>query len=425
MFKQVLHIEKPKVVAVINSIGEENDRQTSEQIAKQMEKNANIDPTRTHLNCDLIEGIDHTLKLNERVNKRIKEGYTSDRKIRTDAVRICDGVFGAGAEFFAGMSDEEIKKFGTDFAEFLVQKVGKKNIVGCRLHMDEKAGKDEKGRQLYAVHIHFQFVPLKDGKLVRREFGISKNGLAYWHTECAKWMQSKGWELERGDERQPWQEPIKHEQPNEYKRKHYSDKIPSVKLEKILHEIDGKVDISKGFFSSKETAEMDADDYRKLRDIAGHVVALRHKVEELERSTKDIKHMHSRFDKKMDELDGDIDFMRQMNAELADQNAQQEAKRLISELKLKNGEADRRLRQAKEEQKTAEKLADAVIDRALNDPPKREALITTFRENAFNYLKKADPKLYEEILNIGRRESMATEKKVLELGKDKSKGRTM
>lgn len=425
MFKQVLHIEKPKVVAVINSIGEENDRQTSEQIAKQMEKNANIDPARTHLNCDLIEGIDHTLKLNERVNKRIKEGYTSDRKIRTDAVRVCDGIFGAGAEFFAGMSDEEIKKFGTDFAEFLVQKVGKENIVGCRLHMDEKAGKDEKGRQLYAVHIHFQFVPLKDGKLVRREFGISQNGLKYWHTECAKWMQKRGWQLERGEERQPWQEPIKHEQPNEYKRTHFSDKVPSVKLEKILHEIDGRVDVSSSFFSKKETAEMDANDYRKLRDIAGQVVTLRRRVEELERSTKDIERMHSRFDKKMDELDGDIDFMRQMNAELADQNAQQEAKRLISELTLKNEEADRKLQQVKEEQETAEKLADSLVDRALNDPPKREALITTFRENAFNYLKKADPKLYEEILNIGRRESMATEKKELELGKDKSKGRTL
>lgn len=391
MFKQVLHIEKPKVVAVINSIGEENDRQTSEQIAKQMEKNANIDPARTHLNCDLIEGIDHTLKLNERVNKRIKEGYTSDRKIRTDAVRVCDGIFGAGAEFFAGMSDEEIKKFGTDFAEFLVQKVGKENIVGCRLHMDEKAGKDEKGRQLYAVHIHFQFVPLKDGKLVRREFGISQNGLKYWHTECAKWMQKRGWQLERGEERQPWQEPVKHEQPNEYKRKHFSDAIPSVKLEKILHEIDGRVDVSSSFFSKKETAEMDADDYRKLRDIAGQVVALRHKVEELELSTKDIKHMHSRFDKKMDELDGDIDFMRQMNAELADQNAQQEAKRLISELKLKNEDADRRLQQVKEKQETAEKLADALIDRALNDPPKREALITTFRENGFQLPEESGP----------------------------------
>lgn len=425
MFKQVLHIEKPKVVAVINSIGEENDRQTSEQIAKQMEKNANIDPTRTHLNCDLIDGIDHTLKLNERVNKRIKEGYTSDRKIRTDAVRICDGVFGAGAEFFAGMSDEEIKKFGTDFAEFLVQKVGKENIVGCRLHMDEKAGKDEKGRQLYAVHIHFQFVPIRNGKLVRREFGLSQNGLKYWHTECAKWMQKRGWQLERGEERQPWQEPIKHEQPNEYKRTHFSDKVPSVKLDKILHEIDGRVDVSSSFFSKKETAEMDADDYRKLRDIAGQVVTLRRRVEELERKTKDTEKNRSRYYDKMDELDGDIDFMRQMNAELADQNAQQEAKRLISELKLKNEEADRRLQQVKEKNETAEKLADALIDRALNDPPKREALITTFRENAFNYLKKADPKLYEEILNIGRRESMATEKKKLELGKDKSKGRRM
>ena len=52
MEKQVLHIEKPKAVAVINSIGRENDRETAEQIAEQMAKNESIDPTRTHLNRD-------------------------------------------------------------------------------------------------------------------------------------------------------------------------------------------------------------------------------------------------------------------------------------------------------------------------------------------------------------------------------------
>lgn len=412
MEKQVLHIEKPKAVPVINSIGEENDRETAEQIAKQMEKNPNIDPTRTHLNRDLLDGIEHHLTMWERVQKRIKEGYTSDRKIRTDAVRVCDGIYGASSKFFAGMSNEEIYKFGNDFAEFLVQKVGRENIIGCRIHLDEKAGK-ENGKDLYAVHIHFQFVPLKDGKLARREFGISKHGLSQWHTECAKWMQSKGWQLERGEERQPWQEPVRHEQPNEYKRNHFSDKVPSVKLEKILHEIDGRVDISTSFFSDNETAKMDAKDYHRLRDIAGQVVSLRKKVEDLQKLEKQKEKSRARFKGMMDSMKAERQKLEDERAEVANKNEQAKYKQMqadlqdaIAKVKSKEKELERTLMQVKQNQQDAVTIAEGLIDKALNVPRNREPITTTLLDNGIDWLKKNRPKDYEQILAIGRKVSM-------------------
>lgn len=408
MYKQVLHIEKPKAVPVINSIGEENDRMTAEQIAKQMERNDTIDPTRTHLNCDLIEGIDHTLKLNDRVNKRIAEGYTSDRKIRTDAVRVCDGVFGAGSEFFDGMTYDEIKRFGTDFAEFLVQKVGRENIIGCRLHVDEKAGLNDKKEQLYAIHVHFQFVPIKDGKLVRREFGISQNGLKYWHTECAKWMQKKGWKIERGEERQPWQKPVKHEQPNEFKRKHYSDKVSSVKLEKILHEIDSRVDISEPVFAElrklKPTAEMSADDFYKLRDIAGQVISLRHELEELRPLKKEIKSMRKSFTKMQNSLEQKRDDLAQEQSEVADKNAQREAKRLIAEYEIKSKELDRKLAEVRNAQSDAIEIANGLIEQARQgNRIEQEHWEQLCIDSAVNDMKKNNPEQYKALVEAGRK----------------------
>lgn len=415
MEKQVLHMEKPKAVPVINSIGEENDRETQEQIAKQMEKNPNIDPTRTHLNRDLIEGIDHSLKLNERVNKRIAEGYTSKRKIRTDAVRVVDGVYGASSKFFDGMSTEEIYKFGSDFAEFLKQKVGKDNIVGCRIHLDEKAGKNEAGKDLYHVHIHFQFVPLKDGKLVRREFGISQNGLKYWHSECAKWMQERGWQLERGVERQEWEKPVEHLQPNEFKRKHYSDNVPSVKLEKALREIDNHVDISTPMFAEmrgkEATAEMSEKHYRMLRDIAGQVVTLRRRVEALEPLEKEREQMRKTYAKYKKNIDDACKGLAKILQELDNENEQAKYKKMQAELQDikkritdKEKELDRTLKEIRNNQKSATEIADGLIDKALEgEKVKRERWEQMCVNNALVAIKRDNPAQYNELVEMGRK----------------------
>jgi hypothetical protein len=437
MFKQVLHLQKPKATPVITSIGEENDRETQEQIAKQMEKNSNIDPRMTQFNKDLISGIDHSLTLYERMQKRIAEGYTSKRKIRTDAVKIIDGVYGAGAEFFKGMTLERKYQFGKDFAEFLVQKVGKENIIGCRIHVDEKAGKDEQGKDLYGVHIHFQFVPLKDGKLDRRSFGLSRYGLQYWHTECAEFMRKKGWDLERGEVRQDWQEPVKHEEPNEYKRKRFTDKSNSMKLDKWIRNLTGRVDVSSGLLGfGEETAKMSSKDYETLLEIAKMGVKLKYEAENRKPLENEIESLRKRYAEKVKSVNDERKALERERAEVANKNEQSKYKRLnadlreqVAQVKADKKEITDRLQQIKANQKDAEEIADALLDKALQggkvDRDHWEQLCI---DNALVVLKKENPKQYQALVEIGRKvavKDMHERQKKKSQQKQKTKGMTI
>lgn len=404
MGKLVLHMQKVKVTAVMNSIGEENDRETEQEIEKQRRRNSTIDGTKTHENFDALEGIEHDLKMSERVEKRMKNGYTSKRKIRKDAVRLVDGVIGSDATFFDGMDLQKKKQFATDCASFLVQKVGRENVVGCRWHNDENP-----------PHLHFQFVPLKDGKLHAKSFGFTKGGLQEWHTELAKFLQERGWEIERGTMRQEWEKPVQHLEPNEFKRKHYSENVPSKKLEKILHEIDAKTDISKSLFGKKETAKLDKNDYLKVREIAGEVVALRHRVEQLEPLEKELEQMRERYAKKVKSVDDTRLGLERELAQVKNKNEQEKYKRMQLDLASarsrvaeKEKELDRTLREIKSNQKTALEMADAIVEKARAGDEKLKGMFNQmFMVNAMNYLAKNDHETYKQILDIGRQEALA------------------
>jgi hypothetical protein len=419
MSKLVCHMQKVKSAPVMNSIGEENDREKKEEIEKQRRRNSTIDGTKTAQNFDALDGIEHDKKMSERVDDVIKKGYNSKRKIRNDAVKMIDGVIGSDAEFFAGMDLQKRKQFATDCAAFLVQKVGRENIVGCRWHNDE-----------VPPHLHFQFVPLKDGKLNVKECGFTKVGLQVWHSELANFLHQRGWKIERGTVRQEWEKPVQHLQPNEYKRKHYSVDVPSVKLEKILHQIDGRVDISTSFFSKNETAKMDSNDYKILRDIAGEVVTLRRRVEELEPLEKEIEKMRKSYAGKKKNLavkDNELD--RQLE-QVKNKNEQEKYKRMqvdlqdnVARVKQKEKEIDATLRQIRQNQRDGIDIANGLIDKAMDEPRKRLAITTTLIDNGIAWLRQHDKDVYDRILAIGRRESMAAEHdEVMERRRQNKKG---
>lgn len=431
MYKQVLHMQKPKTTPIIVSIGEENDRKSKEEIAKQVEKNSNIDPRMTQFNKDLIEGIDHSLNLYQRLKKRLAEGYTNKRKIRTDAVKMVDGVYGAGAEFFKGMTLERKYQFGKDFAEFLIKKVGKENIIGCCIHVDEKAGKDENGNDAYGVHIHFQFVPLKDGNLNRKAFGLSRYGLQAWHTECAKWMREKGWELERGEVRQDWQEPLTHYEPNQYKRKHFSDNVPSMKLEKWLENFERRVKISKTLVSRKEMAEMSIKDYESLLEIAKMGIKLKHNSEDEKPLKDEIKKMRKSYSEKVEKLDDTRKELERELAEVANQNEQRKYKRLNAELEksLMQSDADKkeiadRLQQIKTNQKDAVEIADELIRKLPNELKGKWNSLDVHGQRVLGYLKEDCPELYSQLLRKSQQSILSEMNDRMEQKRNRSRGRS-
>ena len=86
------------------------------------------------------------------IQSRIEQSGCRTRK---DSTRFVDTLITASPEFFKGKSPKEIQAFFQRAADFLIDRVGRENIVSAVVHMDEKT-----------PHLHLTFVPLtKDNRL--------------------------------------------------------------------------------------------------------------------------------------------------------------------------------------------------------------------------------------------------------------------
>src|SRR5699024_3296391 len=102
-------------------------------------------PTRRSSDLDLIH--DANINFNERVKNRLEKGYQGKRKIRSDAIRLVDGLITSDDIFFKGMSEDETRQFFEDTLEFVKDEYGAENIMYATVHLDEKT-----------PHMHFGFV---------------------------------------------------------------------------------------------------------------------------------------------------------------------------------------------------------------------------------------------------------------------------
>ena len=144
----VLHCVKIKTGAV-GGIASHHTR------AHEPKTNPDIDPTRTHLNYDIVQS-DHIQK---RLNARLKELQSTTktgkaRKMRSDAVAAYDFVVSASPEEMSKMPPERQKQYFANAADFFKSRYGEKNVITAVVHMDEKT-----------PHLHLLLVPEKDGRV--------------------------------------------------------------------------------------------------------------------------------------------------------------------------------------------------------------------------------------------------------------------
>ncbi|WP_353095771.1 plasmid recombination protein [Tissierella praeacuta] len=67
----------------------------------------------------------------------IKENVQTDKKIRKDAVRLCDIVVTSDPKFYNKLTDIEIRKFFKENYEFLCNRYRNESIVYSTVHLDE------------------------------------------------------------------------------------------------------------------------------------------------------------------------------------------------------------------------------------------------------------------------------------------------
>lgn len=118
---------------------------------KTMPKNA--DPTRTHLNRELVEFPDGVADRTEAISHRIRTAGIK-RKITPDQVRAIRIVLSGTHEDMIRVQDEgRLDEWCDDNLQWLQRMFGKENTVSAVLHMDE-----------HTPHIHATVVPIVTGE---------------------------------------------------------------------------------------------------------------------------------------------------------------------------------------------------------------------------------------------------------------------
>ena len=118
----------------------------------------NADPTRTHLNCRLIEYPDGVKDRSAAVQRRLEEAGLT-RKIGSNQVRaIRINVSGTHEDMKRIEEEGRLDEWCADNLKYFADTFGKENIVAAHLHRDEET-----------PHIHVTLVPIVKGERKRRK----------------------------------------------------------------------------------------------------------------------------------------------------------------------------------------------------------------------------------------------------------------
>lgn len=244
MSHSILRLERLKSPSDISGIQKHVQRETKNYANKDIQKEL------SGLNYDLIntEKIDY----NEKIKNRIEKGYTGKRKIRNDAIKLVDGIITSDNKFFEGMDQLDTKDFFEHAFEFIKNEFGEENIMYATVHFDEKT-----------PHMHFGFVPLtEDGRLSAKEVVGNKKDLSQRQTKFNDFLNSKGYELKRGES--AFISKRKHLETSEYKNKtaYHKKQLDNVKRD-LEHEFE-RLEHLKGIRPGEERKRQQKKDYAIL-----------------------------------------------------------------------------------------------------------------------------------------------------------------
>ena len=145
--------------------------------------NPDIDIDKSKQNYHIIDPPKFTYK--RKVDDLIKK---SQCKTRKDSVKLVETIITASPEFMKKLSLEEQKEYFKRATKFMIDKVGKQNIISAVVHMDESN-----------PHMHLVFCPInKDNKLSAKSILGNQKSLSQWQTDYFECMHERWNELERG-----------------------------------------------------------------------------------------------------------------------------------------------------------------------------------------------------------------------------------
>jgi hypothetical protein len=257
------------------------------QRERESETNPDIEEAKSYLNYDLHN--ETPIDYLETINKKIEDGVdTGGKKIRKDAVRLCEFLITSDKSYFDGLTEEREKEFFEKAYEFIEDRYGKENIVYATVHKDEKT-----------PHLHVGFVPItEDQRLSAKEFFGQKKQLVQLQDDFHKHLKDSGFELDRGtssDKKHITQARFKAET-LEKQAKEYEKKIQEIeKLQAQIKKVES-IEVKNPLFQ-RDYVQISKTDFENMQNQLKKGIATRDDRDELvgtiERAKKEISWLKS------------------------------------------------------------------------------------------------------------------------------------
>jgi len=154
-----------------------------ERTKEKYASNPDIDTERSKYNFHIVQPKERYYQF---IKHRIEDSGCRTRK---DSTRFVDTLVTASPEVFKGMDKKDVAEFFRRAGDFLMEQVGRENVISAVVHMDEKT-----------PHMHFTFVPLtEDNRLCAKEIIGNRAKLMKWQDDFFTHMVQKYPALERGE----------------------------------------------------------------------------------------------------------------------------------------------------------------------------------------------------------------------------------
>lgn len=345
--------------------------------------NEEIDPTRSHLNYDLLErenGMGATAFFNQEV-KRIKKEYKEQhgKALRKDAVTLCSWVVTLPKDF-----EGDERAFFESCVDFFRERYPECIPVTATVHKDETS-----------PHLHYSFIPIQEGRLCAKNLE-TPTSLKKAHQELQKHLeqalgcechilngatdngnktilQLKNEELQRENER------LKQE----------IDKLKQAKSEEVFEKTGFLKGVKEKFFGGKK---LTAEELEKLKNIVANVDLI---DEEYQRATAQAETEKSGYSK----LKAELEELKKNEQEKIKREAQSRAIRLsegaINKLQEERNKAVQSEKEALERTKEVEKQNDNFRSIIKKQQFENEGLKQEIEQLHFEITGKA--KTYDEI----------------------------
>ena len=201
--------------SVEKALSNENQRRWSDDLFKRKADNpkTNYDPTRTHLNFEIVKGgmiqaVDKSISIGDKIENAIKERVTG--RVNAKSVRCVSIIYGGNRELMRELAfgnqtinedgsnnhiqrQSDIERWSQDIYQFTCQEFGEENITSFIVHLDE-----------LNPHVHCMVVPITpDGRLSAKDMlggkdiNAARQRMKRLHDHLAE--INRKWGLDRGD----------------------------------------------------------------------------------------------------------------------------------------------------------------------------------------------------------------------------------